>query len=98
MRHQQVDLILRLFPCDDCPNHNLVIELTRFLDIILGFDGCEWNSGVLSTLFRFAEQFSDASSCIEALQVLCVLTILVFPSKGFKVEFRSYNKNIFTDL
>jgi hypothetical protein len=35
-----------------------------------GFNGCEWNSGVLSTLFRFAEQFSDASTCIEALQVL----------------------------
>jgi hypothetical protein len=45
--------------------HNMLLDETS-----AGFNGCEWNSGVLSTLFRFAEQFSDASTCIEALQVL----------------------------
>ncbi|XP_010436900.1 PREDICTED: HEAT repeat-containing protein 6 isoform X2 [Camelina sativa] len=45
--------------------HNMLLDETS-----AGSDECEWNSGVLSTLFRFAEQFSDASTCVEALQVL----------------------------
>ncbi|CAH8317896.1 unnamed protein product [Eruca vesicaria subsp. sativa] len=40
-----------------------------------GFDGCEWKSGVIFTLFRFAEQYSDASTCIEALQVLRAMAL-----------------------
>ncbi|KAL0727009.1 hypothetical protein Bca4012_023102 [Brassica carinata] len=40
-----------------------------------GFDGCERKSGVIFTLFRFAEQYSDASTCIEALQVLRAMAL-----------------------
>ncbi|KFK23021.1 hypothetical protein AALP_AAs74321U000100, partial [Arabis alpina] len=39
------------------------------------YDGCEWKSGVLLTLFHFAEQLSDASTCIEALQVLRAMAL-----------------------
>nr|VDC75169.1 unnamed protein product [Brassica rapa] len=40
-----------------------------------GFDGSERKSGVIFTLFRFAEQYSDASTCIEALQVLRAMAL-----------------------
>ncbi|KAL1220751.1 hypothetical protein V5N11_035550 [Cardamine amara subsp. amara] len=48
-------------------------------EISAGSHGCEWKSGVLFTLFRFAEQISDASTCIEALQVLRAVA-LSYPS------------------
>uniref|UniRef100_A0A1J3DAH3 HEAT repeat-containing protein 6 n=1 Tax=Noccaea caerulescens TaxID=107243 RepID=A0A1J3DAH3_NOCCA len=50
--------------------HNMLLEETS-----AGFGGCEWKSGVFLTLFRFAEQFSDASTCIEALQVLRAMAL-----------------------
>ncbi|KAJ0251434.1 hypothetical protein HA466_0123860 [Hirschfeldia incana] len=40
-----------------------------------GFDGCERKSGVIFTLFRFAEQYSDAPTCVEALQVLRAMAL-----------------------
>ncbi|WZZ25834.1 hypothetical protein YC2023_009235 [Brassica napus] len=45
--------------------HNMLLDETA-----AGFDGSERKSGVIFTLFRFAEQYSDASTCIEALQLL----------------------------
>ncbi|KAF8114014.1 hypothetical protein N665_0043s0084 [Sinapis alba] len=50
--------------------HNMLLDETS-----AGFDGCEWKSGVIFTLFRFAEQYSDAPTCIEALQVLRAMAL-----------------------
>ncbi|KAL0688456.1 hypothetical protein Bca4012_088133 [Brassica carinata] len=50
--------------------HNMLLDETS-----AGFDGRERKSGVIFTLFRFAEQYSDASTCIEALQVLRAMAL-----------------------
>lgn len=50
--------------------HNMLLDETS-----AGFDGSEWKSGVIFTLFRFAEQYSDAPTCIEALQVLRAMAL-----------------------
>ncbi|XP_024004640.1 uncharacterized protein LOC18029060 isoform X2 [Eutrema salsugineum] len=50
--------------------HNMLLDETS-----AGFEGCEWKSGVLCTLFRFAEQFSDSSTCVEALQALRAMAL-----------------------
>lgn len=50
--------------------HNMLLDETS-----AGFEGSEWKSGVIFTLFRFAEQYSDAPTCIEALQVLRAMAL-----------------------
>ncbi|KAJ4913193.1 ARM repeat superfamily protein [Raphanus sativus] len=50
--------------------HNMLLDETS-----AGFDGSEWKSGVIFTLFRFAEQYSEAPTCIEALQVLRAMAL-----------------------
>ncbi|CAN6914804.1 unnamed protein product [Brassica oleracea] len=50
--------------------HNMLLDETA-----AGFDGSERKSGVIFTLFRFAEKYSDASTCIEALQVLRAMAL-----------------------